>query len=150
MEKFAFVARQKSTRELERLRDYLHDASQTLEFEDPSKPWLDILSKRASVLWASIVECCAMLRNVGDVGGGEADGELASSDHKKEAKRVQEEFARIARFFVEKASQVLGGVGKEHSWFTALCAHPRACESWRREARCAARSCLSQTSTPTI
>ena len=47
MEKCAFVARQKSTQELERLRDYLHHAIQALEFKDPSKPCLDILSVQA-------------------------------------------------------------------------------------------------------
>ena len=55
MDKSALVAREKSTRELERLRDYLHDASRALEFEDPSKPCLGMLSKLAGVLWASIV-----------------------------------------------------------------------------------------------
>ena len=38
MEKSAFVARQTSTQELERLKDYLHDATQALEFGCPSKP----------------------------------------------------------------------------------------------------------------
>ena len=60
IEKSTFVARHKSTQELERPRDYLHDAIHALEFEDPSKPCLDILSKPAGVLRASIVECCAL------------------------------------------------------------------------------------------
>ena len=37
MEKSAFVARKKSTQELERLGDHVHDSIQALEFEDPSK-----------------------------------------------------------------------------------------------------------------
>ena len=45
MEKSAFVARQKSTQELERLRDSPHGTIQALEFEDPSKTCLDTLSK---------------------------------------------------------------------------------------------------------
>ena len=47
-----------------------------------------------------------MLGNVGEVGDGEADGvgKFGSEEH---AKRVQEEFAPITRFFVEKASQFL-------------------------------------------
>ena len=36
MERSAFVARQKSTQELERLKDSPHDAIQTLQFQDPS------------------------------------------------------------------------------------------------------------------
>ena len=38
MERCAFVARQTSTQELERLKDYLHDAIRALEFDGPSKP----------------------------------------------------------------------------------------------------------------
>ena len=45
MEKSAFVARQKSTQELERLRDSPHGATQAPEFEDPLKTCLDTLSK---------------------------------------------------------------------------------------------------------
>ena len=67
MERSAFVARQQSTRELERPRGSPHDAIQVLEFGGPSKPCLDILSRPPGVLWASIVECCALLGNVGEV-----------------------------------------------------------------------------------
>ena len=102
MEKSAFVAQQKSTHEVERLKDCLHDAIQALEFEDPPKHCLDILNKLVGVLWASIVECCVLLGNIGDVGDGEADG-VGKFGQEDQAKRVQEEFSSIARFFVEKA-----------------------------------------------
>ena len=87
MEKSAFVARRKSTQELDRLRHYPHDAIQSLEFEHPTKPCLDFLSKPTSVLWTSIMECCALLGNVGEVGDGEADG-VSFSGSGEQAKRV--------------------------------------------------------------
>ena len=119
MEKSAFVARQKSTQGLERLRACLHDAIQGLQFEDPSKPCLDILSKLTGLLWARIVECRALLGNDGEGGDGEAGG-VSKFGSEVQAKRVQEEFAPIARFFVEKASPFLDGVGKDHGWFIAV------------------------------
>ena len=64
------VLMEKSTPELERLRCSPHDSKQALAFED----CLNILIKAAGVLWANIVECCALLGNVGEVGDGEADG----------------------------------------------------------------------------
>ena len=152
MERSACVARQKSTQELERPRGSLHDAIPAVEFEDPSKPCLDNLSKPAGVPWESIVECCASLGNVGKVGDGEVDG-VSKFGSEEQAKRVQEEFAPITRFFVETASELLGDVGKEHGWFIALlktqkesrwhhsgrrrlCAHAQACEWWRRITLC--------------
>ena len=59
------------------------------------------------------------LGNVGEVGDGEADG-VSKFGSEEQAKRVQEEFARIARFFVEKVSQYLDVVGEEHGWIIAL------------------------------
>ena len=38
----------------------------------------------------------------------------------EQAQRVQEEFAPIARFFMEKASQFLDDAGEEYGWFIAL------------------------------
>ena len=103
MEKSAFVAQQKSTQEVERRKDCLHDAIRALEFEDPPKHCLEILNKLVGVLWASIVECCALLGNIGEVGGGEADG-VSKFRKEDQVKRVQEEFSSIARFFVENTS----------------------------------------------
>ena len=74
MENSACVARHEFTQEPERLRDHLHDTIHSLEFEDPSNPCLDIVSRPAGVLCASIVECCGMLGNVGEMGDGQADG----------------------------------------------------------------------------
>ena len=65
MEKSAFFAGQTCAQELDPLREYRHDAVQAPEFEDPSKPCVDVLSKLAGVLRASIVECCALRGNVG-------------------------------------------------------------------------------------
>ena len=72
LEKSAFAARQKCTRELECLMGYLQDVIQALGFEDPSELRLGIQSKLAGVLWTSNVECCALMGNI--VVGGEADG----------------------------------------------------------------------------
>ena len=165
MERSAFVARQTSTQEVERLRDYLHDAIRALEFEGPSKPCYVILSEPAGVLWARIVGCCALLGNVGADGSAEGASKF---EPQKEARRVQEEFAPTG-CFVETASHFLDDVGKKHSWSTALfkaqkggkslappfaarhvCAHPQACESWRREPPSATRWCLSSITTPSI
>ena len=60
-------------------------------------------------LWASIVECCALLTNIGVVGDGEADG-VSKFGSEEQAKRL-EEFAPIARFFAENASGILDDVG---------------------------------------
>ena len=89
LEKSALVERQKSMRELERLRDYLPDAIEAHEFEDPPKPCHNILTKLADVLWASIVECCVLLGNVGRVVEGEADGvsKLGSDEQAKGSHR---------------------------------------------------------------
>ena len=54
--------------------------------------------------------------------------ELASSNQ-EQAKRVQEEFAPVARFFAGKATQFLGDVGKEHSWFIAFLKVQKECKS---------------------
>ena len=53
MEKSAFVARQKSTQELERPSDCQHDAVEALKFEDPSKRH----PEQACRLSLGIVEC---------------------------------------------------------------------------------------------
>ena len=91
-----------------------------------------------------------MLGNIGEVGDGEADG-VTKFGPQEQPKRVQEQFAPIVRFFVEKASQILDDVGELHGWFIASSrlrrkvrrwhhsgrrrfrAHAQACESWRRE-----------------
>ena len=60
-----------------------------------------------------------MLGNVGEVVDGEADG-VRKFGSEEQAKQMQDEFAPIACFFVEKASQFLDDVGKEHGWSIAL------------------------------
>ena len=137
MGKSPFVARQKTTHELERL--------------------LDILSKPAGVLWASIVECCALLDNDGEVGDGEADG-VSKFRSEKHAKRMQEEFAPIACFGDSNLGRRGSGARLVHCDLQGIKRkvsrwHHSGRRGWRELAEKSAsakRSCFSAIITPSM
>ena len=98
MEKSASTARQKSTQELERLRDYLHDFIQGSSSRTRrSAAWTSSAMQAfcGRVPWSAAPWWAAEKGWV----HGEADGvrNFGSEEH---ATRVQEECAPIARFFV--------------------------------------------------